>query len=112
MTPGEMKHAAHDANHHVRPQLEVVEDVEQLGAAVVRHARLRSHARTTATRSMSLLVVSTARSPFAFHSHTAWLQFTMRCWRWTVKCGMGSFEWSVKKAITPSLSFSGEKSTN
>lgn len=61
---------------------------------------------------MSLLAVSTARSPFADHSHSAWLQFSTRCCRWMTNCGLGSFEWSAKNATTPSPSFSGEKSTN
>lgn len=111
-------HVAHDAEDHVGARLEVVEDVEQLRAAVVRHARLRSHARAAPTRSMSLLAVSTARSPFADHSHSAWLQFSTRCCRRMTKCGLGSFgsfgsfEWSAKNATTPSPSFSGENSTN
>lgn len=61
---------------------------------------------------MSLLTVTTARSPFSFHSQSAWLQFSMRCWRHSVKCAPSSFVRSVKNATTPSLSFRGENTTN
>lgn len=72
-------YASQNVQQHVRPLLEVVEQIVKEIAAVVRRAGLRFNSTLPlSTWSTSLLTVTTARSPALFHSQKAWLQFSMR----------------------------------